>query len=49
MQAKLRRQVYSDLNAVRWARQIAAGLAYLHGANPVVRSKPLGTQGDFAD
>ena len=31
------RKLYSLQDAVRWARQIAEGMAYLHSVNPMVR------------
>ena len=34
------RKLYSLADAVRWAGQVAEGLAYLHAANPMVRAGP---------
>lgn len=36
-QAEILHHVYSDHEAIEWAKQIANGLAYLHSANPLVR------------
>lgn len=36
------RALYRHEDALRWCTQVAEGLAYMHGMNPMVRHEPHG-------